>query len=216
MSIVPFKPTGIGAVAAQNVFKVTFSQDLSANPKLKAWDDYNMNTVDNKIFTGTTVNSSKSMIGGIGLTAASAAGWWSNSETAGAAVDNASLLRGDDGYCYLSAVAPSAAGAVYFNLNYYIPSDLLPSHNMNHVIGIEYEYTGTAPVVKWYGNRGTEASPDWDELWHGVKGSAPVANMTEIAPCDTGEGYDGTAAYKLTIPSSSITHPAEIWLKNRS
>lgn len=210
----PFKPAGIGQVAAQNVFKVTFSQALSTNPKLQAWDDYNMDSVTNKIFVGTTVNGDKSMIGGIGLTSAPSASWFPSTETAGSAVNTATLLRGNNGFALLSGSAPGAGDSVYFNIDYKIPSDLVPADNVAHVIGIEYQYTGAVPNVTWAANKGTEGTPDWDTLTHGMKGSAPVANDTEIAPCDTGEGNDGTGTYKLTIPSSGQIFPDEIWLKN--
>ena len=66
----PFKPVGVGQVAAYNVFRISSDQALSTNPKLKAFDDYLMTTNANTIFNGTGDNGSKPMIGGIGLVAA--------------------------------------------------------------------------------------------------------------------------------------------------
>ena len=105
---IPFRPVGIGQVAAKNVFRINFSEALSAIPELHAWDDFNLNTVASKIFTGTAVNSNKPMIGAIGASLAPSASWWPSSSVAGAAVNNASRLKGNDGYCLLSGAAPIA------------------------------------------------------------------------------------------------------------
>jgi len=216
MSITPFKPTGIGAVAAMNVFKITFSEALSTNPKLMAWDDYTMLTVANDIIAGTAGSGNLSMIGGIGLTSAPAAGWFPSAETGGSAVNTGSLLNGNTGFALLSSTAPVAGGSVYFNLNYKIPSDVEPTDSMNHVIAVEYQYTGATPTVVWFANEGTEGSPSWTQLQAGFKGSAPIAGDTEIRPCNAGEGNDGTQTYKLSIPASGSTYPEEVWLKNYS
>ena len=110
-----FKPVGIGAVAAKNVFKIVFSEALSAAPQLTAWDDYLMATVLHKIFTGTTVNGSKPMIAGIGLTAQPSASWWPSDKVVGAEVDVGSRLAGTDGFCLLAADAPEADMPMRFN-----------------------------------------------------------------------------------------------------
>lgn len=216
MSITPFKPTGIGQVAAMNVFKVTFSQTLSTNPKLMAWDDYTMLTVNNTVIAGTSGSGFLSMIGGIGLTSAPSASWFPSAESAATAVNSASLLNGNSGYCLLSSAPPSAGESVYFNLDYKIYSDLEPSDTMEHVIAIEYQYTGNTPTVSWYGNEGTEGSPSWTALQSGTKGSAPISGDTEIRPANSGEGYDGTATYKLSIPNSGSSFVEEIWLKDKA
>lgn len=214
----PFQPVGIGQNAAKNVFKVTFSQDLSTIPKLKAFDDYNMDSVANTLFVGTAANGYKSLIGGIGCTVAPSASWWPSTEIEGVAVDGASLLNGNSGFCLLASSTPEADDSVYFNLDYNIPYDLEPSDNTNHVVGIEYQYTGTTPTVTWYGNDGgSEGSPSWTQLQPGLKGSAPIDTDTEIRPCNAGEGATGTAQYKLGIPQQSVgsIFPDQIWLKDR-
>ncbi len=210
----PIRPTGIGQHAAMNVFKVSFSEDLSTPPQLHAWDDYQMLAAIHKIFTGTTVNGGRPLIGGIGLSEAPAAAWFPAGKVVGSAVDVASLLAGDEGFCLLSEEAPVAEGEVFFNLDYKIPSDLLPSDSIGHVISVEYQYTGDAPVVAWYANIGTEETPDWVLLFPGVEGSAPQPGMTAIHPCDGGEGYNGTQTYKLTRPKTGQKFPDEIWLIN--
>ena len=209
-----FKPTGIGQNAAKNVCRVTFSEALSTNPKLQAWDDYLMDTVLHKIFVGTTVNGDKSMVGGIGLTSAPSADWWPSSMTAGAAVDTASRLKGNDGFCLLSSTPPSAAGEVFFNMDYKFPSDIIPSDTLAHVIVVEYQWTGATPTAQWHANKGTEGTPDWQLLTPQPKGSVPQPGMTEIRPCDGGEGENGTGTYALTIPESGEEHPGEIWFRD--
>ncbi len=217
-----FKPVGIGAVAAKNVFKLVFSEDLSAPPQLKAWDDYLMTTILHKILIGSANNGNKPMIAGIGLTAAPVAGWYPSSLVVGAAVDVASLLKGDLGFCQLSAAAPEADDELFFNINYKFPycagtppdTDPKPSDTFTHVVGFEYQYTGVAPAVAAYANKGTEGAPDWQLLILGIKGSAPQPGMTEIKPCDAGRGPDGMGDYFFTFPNSGEAHPDEIWLKD--
>lgn len=212
----PFRPTGIGQVAAKNVFRITFSLALTTNPKLQAWDDENMNTTANKIFEGTTVNSSLNMIGGIGLTSAPGASWFPSSQAVAKAVDNAILLEGNTSYCLLSSSAPGDGGTVFFNIDYKFPSDLTPSDNMSHVVAVEYQYIGDAPVVTWAANSGTEGSPVWTALTTVAKGVAAGTDDTEIKPCDTGEGNNGTTNYKLTIPASGQAFADEIWMTNKA
>jgi hypothetical protein len=208
----PIRPTGIGQHAAMNVLKASFSEDLSTPPQLHAWDDYLMLTTLHKIFTGTTVNGSKPMIGGIGLTVPPAADWFPTTKVVGAAVDVASLLMGDEGFCVASEEAPLAEEEIFFNLDYKIPSDLLPADTIGHVVSMEYQYTGDPPVVVWKANAGTEETPDWVLLFPGVEGSAPQPEQTVIRPVDAGEGYNGTQSWKLTIPKTGQKYPDEIWL----
>jgi hypothetical protein len=204
---IPFRPVGIGAVAAKNVFRINVSQALSAIPELHAWDDFNMNTVTGKVFTGTTVNSNKTMLGAIGASVAPSANWWPSALVAGSDVNVASRLKGNDGWCKLSAAAPGANGDVFFNFNFSFPSDVSPSDVITAVLGLLYRFTGTTPSVTWYGNDGgTEGTPVWTALTTQPKGTNAAA--TVIRPSDA--GGDGVGDV-VTIPPSSEAFPAEIW-----
>ena len=205
---IPFRPVGIGAVAAMKVLRVNFSQALSQIPELHAWDDFNCNTVTGKIFTGTTVNGSKPMMGAIGLSAAPSSGWWPSAAVAGAAVDAASRLIGSTGWCKLSAAPPGAGGDVYFNFNFSFPSDVVPSDVLAAVLALTYRYTGTVPSVTWYGNDGgSEATPVWTALTSQPKGTNAAASV--LRPSDA--GGDGVGDV-VTIPTSGESFPAEIWV----
>jgi hypothetical protein len=205
---IPFKPTGIGQVAAKNVFKIAFSTALSAIPELHAWDDFNLNTVANKVFTGTTTNGSKPMIGAIGLSVAPSASWWPASAVNGAAEDNASRLIGSTGWCKLDTTPPIAAGEVFFNLEFKFPDDVLPTDDVSGVISVLYRYTGAVPTVTWSGNDGgTEGTPVWTALTTQPKGTDGSA--TYIRPSDA--GGDGVGD-QVTIPASGEEFPAEIWV----
>ena len=204
---IPFRPVGIGQVAAQQVFRISFDQDLSQIPELHAWDDFNIDTASNIVFTGTTVNTFLPMIGAIGLTAAPAANWFPASEVAGAAVDTASRLQGNDGYIFLSSAAP-VAGDVFFNFDFSFPSDVLPSDTMFFVLLFQYIFTGVAPVITWAANDGgTEGSPVYTtlttQLGH-VNGTATV-----IRPSDTGGTGVGDT---VTIPTVGEIFPDEIFV----
>lgn len=207
---IPFRPVGIGQVAAKNVFRINFSQALSAIPELHAWDDFNLNSVANKVFVGTTVNGSKPMIGAIGADIAPGAAWWPATEVAGAAVNNASRLKGNTGYCKLSASAPGAGGDVYFNFDFKFPRDVVPADTVNGVSNVLYRFTGATPTITWYGNdAGTEGTPVWTALTTQPKGTDAAASV--LRPSDA--GGDGVGD-KITIPSSPTdeAHPVEIWV----
>ncbi len=204
---IPFRPVGIGQVAAKNVFRVNFDQALSQIPELHAWDDFNLNTVANKVFTGTTTNTFLPMIGAIGATVAPVANWWPVSAIAGAAVDTASRLIGNTGYILLDS-APPAAGDVFFNFDFSFPDDVLPADTMFFVVEFRYIFTGTAPVVAVFGNDGgTEASPVWTALTTAIGGAPGVASV--LRPSDTGGTGVGDT---VTIPTSGEIFPDEIFV----
>lgn len=205
---IPFRVVGIGQVAAMKVFRINFSEALSAIPELHAWDDYNLNSIANKIFTGTTVNGDKSMLGAIGLSAAPGASWWPATAVAGAAVDTASRLIGNDGYCKLAASAPGAGGDVYFNFDFSFPDDVLPSDTMDFALAVVYKFTGSTPSVTWYGNDGgTEGTAIWTALTTQPKATSGAAN--KILPSDAGGDGSGDV---VTIPASGENFPDEIWI----
>lgn len=204
---IPFIPTGIGQNAAKNVFRISFDETLSQIPELHAWDDFNLNTVANKVFTGTTVNTFLPMIGGIGATVAPVANWWPVSAVAGAAVNVASRLIGNTGYLLLTA-APPVAGDVFFNFDFSFPDDVLPGDTMAFVIEFRYIFTGPTPTVTLAGNDGgTEGAPIWTNLVTqpgGIGGAASV-----LRPSDSGGTGVGDT---VTIPTSGEAFPDEIFV----
>ena len=202
---IPFRPVGVGAVAAFHVFRINFSQALSAIPELHAWDDFNLNTVLGKIFTGTTVNGNKPMVGAIGANVAPPANWWPANPVAGAAVNVASRLKGTDGYSLLSNAAPGANGDVFFNFNFSFPADVQPSDVISCALSVLYKFTGTTPTVTWYGNDGgTEGVPVYTALTTQPKGTNAAA--TVIHPSDA--GGDGVSDV-VTIPPSAEDFPVQ-------
>ena len=204
---IPFKPTGIGQVAAKNVFRINFSEALSAIPELHAWDDFNLDTIGNKVFTGTAVNSSLPMIGAIGLLSAPVANWYVSSLIVAAAVDAASLLKGNDGFCLLDSTPPSGGDDVFFNFDFSFPDDVLPADTMAFALSVLFNFTGATPSVAWFANEGTEAVPVWTGLTDQPKGSVGAA--TVIRPSDTG-GIG--VADTVTIPASGEAFPDEIFV----
>ena len=204
---IPFIPTGIGQVAAKQVFKISFTETLSQIPELHAWDDFNINTVANKIFTGTTTNGSTPMIGAIGLSVAPAAAWYPAAPVAGSAEDVASLLIGNTGFCLLDSAAP-AAGDVFFNFDFSFPDDVLPSDTMAFVLVFLFIFTGATPTITWAANDGgTEGAPIYTSLTTQVGGVAGAA--TVIRPSDTGGTGVGDT---VTIPTSGEIFPDEIFV----
>jgi hypothetical protein len=210
----PFKPSNIGQNAAYQVFRVSSDQALSTNPKLKAFDNYLMNSNTNTIFAGTGDNGTKPMVGGIGLAAAPAANWFPSTEVVGSAVGTGSLLKGSTGFCLLTSTAPGAGENFFFNIDYYIPSDVTTSSSLNHVMAVEYQYTGSTPSLSWHANSGTEAVPVWTSIISSKKGSSPISGQSELRPASAGEGFDGTNNFKLNIPSSGQEFVDEIWVRD--
>jgi len=207
---IPFRPVGVGQNAAMNVLRINFSEALSAIPELHAWDNFNLNSIANKVFVGTTVNEDKPMIGAIGCDVAPSASWWPAAAVAGAAVNNASRLIGNDGYCLLSAAPPGADDDVFFNFDMSFPSDVLPADTVSGCISLTYRFTGAVPSVTWYGNDGgTEGTPIWTSLTTQPKGTNGAA--TVIKPSDAGGDGEGDV---FTIPQTPGTEafPDEIWV----
>jgi len=204
---IPFRPVGIGQNAAKNVFRINFSEDLSDIPELHAWDDFNLNTVANKVFTGTTVNGNTPMIGAIGADVAPSAAWYPAGLTPAAAVNTASLLRGNDGYINLSAAAP-VAGDVFFNFDFSFPSDVVPSDLMSFVTNFLFAFTGPVPTITWFANDGgTEGAPIWTALTTQPGGVNAAA--TVIRPSDSGGTGVGDT---VTIPAAGEIFPDEIFV----
>ncbi len=203
---IPFIVSGIGQQAAKEVFKISFTEALSQIPELHAWDNFSLNSVANKVFTGTTVNTFLPMIGGIGLTVAPGASWWPASAVAGATVDTASRLIGNTGYLLLTS-APPAAGDAFFNFDFSFPSDVLPNDTMAFVLEFRYIFTGATPTITWAANEGTEGTPIYTALTTqpgNVNGAATV-----IRPSDTGGTGVGDT---VTIPTSGEIFPDEIFV----
>lgn len=204
---IPTKVVGGGeASTAQNVFKITFSTALSTAPRLKAFDNYALNTVAHDCFVGTTGNGSKPMMAAVGTTdSAPSANWHPSSATAGGATIN--LLKGDVNYVNLSASAPGAGASVLYNLSWEIPFDLpIAPSNIACVFFCEFDYSGSAPVLTWYCNDdaggGTEGTPVWTQLTAGDGG-------TLVRPADAGVSSSNIV---INRPVAGTIKSAEIWV----
>ena len=192
---------------AQNVFKVTFSQALSAVPTLEAWDDFNFNTTAHEIFTGTAGNGNLPMISAVATTDATPASatWKPASATSGGATIN--RLKGTDYYVNLSAAAPGAGESVLFNLCWEIPYDAtVTASELQAVFLIRFSYSGSAPILTWYFNDndggGSEATPVWTQLTPGSGGN-------KLKPADSGCSSSYIVLHK---PPSGIIDNGELWV----
>lgn len=213
--ISPFKPAGIGMTDTVNVFKVTFSQSLSDIPILTAYDDYNVSSVSNTIFSGTA-SLPIPLLAGVGGTAPGVADWYPATASEGnSTAGTPNVLKATVNGCKLSTTTPTAGVSVLFNIGYKFPYDVTTLATMGHIIAIEYQYTGTVPNLTFYGNSGTVGTPTWTTIDTLPSGTAPSTNnVTQIRPCDTGRGNDGDTTYRQAIPQTGTTYPDEIWLTN--
>ncbi len=197
---IPYKVTGAGNNStAQNVYKVSFSEALSAQPTIEAWDnsstypavDSHGSTTAKEIFTGTTGNGSIPMLSAVSTTSSAPTSVWKPaSATAGSA--NPNRLLGTTNYV-TDPTTPTAGGSILFNLCLEAPYDAtVPStSSMNALIQVRYQYTGTVPIVHWYGNEGTEATPVWTEITSGSDG---------IRFCNVSASTTDSSTWKLTLP----------------
>lgn len=100
--------------------------------------------------------------------------------------------------------ATNPAGVIRWNECLEMPSDIVPTDNLTHDVLLRYQYTGSAPTVKWYFNDsaggGTENTPVWTELTPGTHG---------VRHCNSGT-VAGT--YKLDIPPSGTVDAPELWV----
>ncbi|MEM3609342.1 MAG: hypothetical protein QW076_00325 [Candidatus Anstonellales archaeon] len=208
---IPFKVAGAGNNStAQNVYKVTFSQALSAPPIYKAWDnsqtfpavDSAGSTTNKEIFTGTTGNGNKPMLSLVDTsTSAPSSSWKPTSAISGSA--NPNRLKGSLNYV-TATVTPTAGGSIRFNICLEVPYDAtVPStSSTGAMLEITYYYTGSTPTVTWYANEGTEGTPIWTSLTPGTHG---------IRFCWADVNPNDTSTWKLRLPvSGTIDDGAQI------
>ena len=191
---------------AQNVLRVQFSEALAEPPKLEAWDDFNVNSTDHEIFTGTAGNGNKPMLCAVATTdnPPSNADWKPANATAGGATAN--RLKGSDSYVNLSAAAPGQNESVRFNLCWEIPYDASVPADLDCVIFVRYSYSGAAPTLTWYFNDasagGTEDTPVWTQLTPGSSGNT-------LKPADANCSSDNIVLHKPA--EGTLDNPA-LWV----
>jgi len=206
---IPAKATGYGNLStARNVFRITFSQALSAQVIYEAYDSNGTFpavgtavTVAKKIFAGTAGNSNKPMISLVDTTnAAPASSWKPASATGGSA--NPNRMKGQTNFVTQAGAVVGAAGVITWNMVVELPSDLTTGDNaeMLHDLLVRYTYTGTAPALTWAFNEGTEGAPTWTTLTPGTHG---------IRHSKTGAA---TPDYYATIPASGTQDTTEGWV----
>ena len=209
---IPGKAKGYGNNStSRNVFKLTFSQDLSSLVKYEAYDNDQtfpaldtVVTVANDVLAGTAGNSNKSMVCLVDASnAAPSSAWKPASATAGEA--NPNRLKGTTNYVEQDGSIVTATGAITYNMVIEVPSDATTSMAMGFDVLFRYTYTGTAPsLTHAYNDDGTgsEAVPDWVTMTPGTHG---------VIHCRSGSGAAGDGHYYANIPASSTEDTAEGW-----
>ena len=205
---IPSQVAGAGNnSSARNVFKVTFSQALSAPPTIESWDDSTFSTTIKEQFVGTAVNGNIPYLAAVATTDAAPVGTWKPSVVAGGAVAN--RLKGTTNFVNASVNAPTAGTAISFNLNFEIPTDAtVPSTNTFGVLAVRYSYSGALPTITWQyndvGAGGTEGAPQWTSITPGGSGNY-------IRPADSGTTSANVA---VTKPTSGTLDAAQVWVTN--
>jgi hypothetical protein len=194
--------------SAQNVYRVTFSQNLSANPTLESWDDSTFSSTTREQFTGTAGNGLIPYLAGIATTDSAPLAAWKPSPVAGGATAN--RLKGLVNFVNLSTIVPVAGGSVRFNLNFEIPFDAtVPATNTFGVLAVRFSFSGATPTLTWQFNDisagGTEGAPQWTTITPGAAGNF-------IRPADAGAT---SASVIVTKPATSGTiDSAQQWVTN--
>jgi hypothetical protein len=207
---IPSNAAGAGNnSSARNVFRIVFSQNLSANPSLESWDDATFSTTNKEQFAGTVQNGNNPSVAGVATTdAAPLAAWKPAAPAGGGATIN--RLKGLASYVILSSAIPVAGGAVSFNINFEIPSDAtVPSINTYGVLACRFSFSGPTPTLTWQFNDvsagGTEGAPSWTNLTPGAAGNF-------IRPADAGST---SASVVVTKPASAgVLDAAQVWVTN--
>ena len=206
---IPSSVVGAGnSSSAQNVFKVTFSQALSAIPTLESWDDSTFTTTNREQFTGTTNNGNIPYVSAVATTdAPPSSNWQPASPAAGGATAN--RLKGLTNFVNLSASIPGAGGAVRFNLAFQIASDTsVPSTNTFGVLAIRFSFSGATPSLVWQFNDnsagGTEGAPSFTNITPGAAGNF-------IRGADAGASAGNVA---MTKPASGTYNAPAVWVTN--
>lgn len=203
---IPAAATGYGNNStAQNVFRITFSEALSSAPKYEAYDGASFPatgsavTTANTVFAGTAGNGNKPMLSLVATTsAAPSSNWKPASATAGSA--NPNRMKGQTNYV-TDPTTPGAGGVIRWNEVLEVPSDATTSSTMAVDLLIRYTYTGTAPVLTWAFNEGTEGTPTWTTLTVGTHGVR-----------HTRAGTVGGGPYLANIPAAGTEDTAMGWV----
>jgi hypothetical protein len=195
--------------SAQNVFRVVFSQALSASPSLEAWDDSTFSSNTKEMFTGTAGNGGIPYVSAVATTDTAPTPLWKPvAPVGGGAVAN--RLKGTTNFVTLTTTIPGVGAAVRFNLDWEISFDTtVPSTTTcNGVLAVRYSYSGAAPTLTWQFNDvsagGTESSPQWTGITPGAAGQF-------IRPTDSGVS---SANLVFTKPSAGVLDSAQIWVSN--
>lgn len=194
--------------SAQNVYRVTFSQNLSANPTLESWDDSTFSSTTKEQFTGTAGNGNIPYLSGIATTDSAPISAWKPGVVAGGAVAN--RLKGLVNFVNLSTVIPVAGGSVRYNLNFEIPFDCtVPATNTFGVLAVRFSYSGATPSLTWQFNDvsagGTEGAPQWTTITPGAAGNF-------VRPADAGST---SASVIVTKPATiGVVDAAQQWVTN--
>jgi hypothetical protein len=206
---IPSATTGAGNnSSAKNVYRVVFSQALSSNPQLEAWDDSTFSSTAKEMFAGTGVNGHIPYMAAVATTDSAPLAAWKPAPVGGGATIN--RLKGLTNFVTLSTVIPTAGGNVRFNLNWEIPSDAtIPSINtLNGVLAVRISFSGATPVLTWQFNDnsagGTEGAPVWTNITPGSAGNF-------IKPSNNGAT---SSTVFFTIPLSGVSDAPAQWVTN--
>lgn len=206
---IPSKVTGAGNnSSAQNVFRIQFSQALSANPTLEGWDDSTFSTATKEQFLGTAVGSFQPYLSAVATTDGAPSSNWKPAAQAGGGL-TINRLEGLISFVNLSTVIPVIGGIVRFNLDFEIPSDAsVPSTNTFGVLACRFSYSGPTPTLTWQFNDnsagGTEGAPQWTTITPGAAGNF-------IRPADSSATSSNVV---VTKPLSGIADAGAIWVTN--
>jgi len=212
-----------GDVVGQNVYKARFGvNDCSDMPQLQAWDDYALNTVAIESLQGTALNGDESQVAAAHVTNnATILNWVPAVATAGGGDIQgggyrANRLRGNESYLLLgdaADAAPSADDERKFQLAFGVaPDNGAGVSGHQPVLAVKTFYSGAAPEVSFWYNRGTEGTPDWVQMTS-EDGGTPMAIDVLNAIHATGPATTTTSLDPVTKPGSVEKFAEEQWIQ---
>lgn len=208
-----FKVYGAGSTISKNVFKVLFTEALTAVPQIRVYDrsvsfpaSGDLTSSDYGIFSGSSYNEFKPMMALIDTTRNStpSTNWYSLATIkVGAAT---CLVKGDSSYFKFNYSPGSmiANASLYFNMQMGIPNDINPTIQSDHDIAIRYMYSGDTPDVLVYGNSETNGGNDSVPYWELI--------IEDSFGIKFGDSSSSTLNVSLTIPLSGMEKTETIFV----
>ncbi len=214
------KVTNAGNVAGRNVFKARFATNPCSDiPQLQAWDDYQMDSVDQQVLAGTDDNTNKPLVAAASTDAAAVgAPWVPTNPVAGGSLVN--RLRGQENFTLLGATAPATNEERRFTLAMgCAPDSALGTNGNSPVFAVKAFYAGAPPDISFFYNKGVDdlgagAGADWQLMTSENKGTAMSIGVKNAIHAAGPSGASPQASLQPVVkPGVNEKWAEEYWIQ---